>query len=124
MYKTNSKLKSFKKIKTIRLTQLYGNEQSGKYPKHHFYDQERWEIELPIDREEIFDIIKDAPSLCAEVFPCCNRVHIGIKYQEIFLGFTLCEMCTNAIDRMSKLPLVIVNSRTGERHKLQLQLLK
>lgn len=124
LYKTNSRLKFFVQNKTVGLSQLHANEQSEKYSKHHFYDQESGEIELVIEREEIFEIIKDAHSLRGEVFPCCKHVHIGIRYHDIFLGFSLCEMCTSAVDSMSMVPLVIVNARTGGRHRLQLQLLK
>ena len=102
---------------------MHANEQFEKYSKHHFYDQESGEIELVIS-EVIFEIIKDVHSLRGEVFPCCKHVHIGIRYHDIFLGFSLCEMCTSAVDFMSTVPVVIVNARTGDRHRLELQLLK
>lgn len=93
---------------------------------HHPYNRETGQIEFVTQNDEIYEVLKHLRSICAEVFSCarCNGVHITIRYYNVFLGLTLCKLCTDAIDSVSMVPFVITNARTGERHRLELALLK
>ena len=124
-YKINSRLKFFAANKASGLSQLDANAKSAKISNcHHYADS--GEIEFITNNDDIYRILKRTNSICGEVFscPCCKVVHIGIKYENAFLGFSLCELCTNAMDCVSTVPFVIINAKTGERHRFELRLLK
>ncbi|MFQ5970136.1 MAG: hypothetical protein ACE5J2_06560 [Nitrososphaerales archaeon] len=108
------------------MSRLHANEQSEKYSTHHTYNRQSGQIEFVTQNDQIFEILKNVHSLCGEVFLCthCKYLHISIKYYNIFLGFSLCALCADAIDSVSSVPFVITNKHTGERHGLMLQLLK
>ena len=108
------------------MSQLDANAKTAKISNYHHYNAESGEIEIVTNNDEIYTILKNVNSICGEVFscPCCKVVHIGIRYDRVFLGFSLCERCTNAIDSVGTVPFVITNARTGERHRFELKLLK
>ncbi len=126
LYKTNSRFKSFVAKKAIGLSQLDVNAKSEKILKHHCYNPESGEIEFVTQNEKIYEVLKDVKSTFADIFSCpsCKVVHISIRNDPVFIGFTLCGLCTNAIDLASTVPFVIINARTGERHRFELRLLK
>ena len=125
-YKINSRLKFLAGSRAIGLNQLDAAAKSATISKCHYYNPESGEIEIVINNDEMYRILKHVNSLCGEIFscPCCKVVHVSIKYDNVFLGFSLCNLCTNAIDSVSTVPFAIVNARTGERHRFELKLLK
>lgn len=113
-------------MKASGMSQLDFNVHTGKISNHHFYNRESGQIELVSESEEVFEFLKKIDLVCGEIFSCpsCKVIHVSIRYDKLFLGFSLCELCTTAIDSLSTVPFVITNARTGERHKLELRLLK
>jgi len=113
-------------VTKLLVSQLDANAKSEKVANYHHYNPTSGEIELISNNDEIYRILEHVNSVCGEVFSCpsCKVIHIGIEYEKVFLGFSLCDICTNAIDSMSTVPFVIVNARTGERHRFELKLLK
>lgn len=94
-------------------------------PCHH-YNRANGYIEFITNNENIYRILKNTHDVCGEVFACphCKVVHLGIEYDKVFLGLSLCDVCIDAIDSVSTVPFVITNALTGERHRLELHLLK